>query len=92
MKSKWNNERRNMETQIETRTQLDAHPLRHTARTSAIAALRVARQRHDKKGISVKVEDLSDYLQTHYLRVVGGNPDLIGEPWQPQVSVVRDTV
>jgi hypothetical protein len=63
-------------------TQLDAYPIRHTARTSAIAALRVARQRHDKKGISVKVEDLHEFLQANHLRVAGGDPDLgVNDPW-----------
>jgi hypothetical protein len=76
----------------------DAYPQRHAARTSAMAALRVAQQsRIDKKTVTICLEDLHEYLQTHHLRTVGGDPDLpdgdndmyntVG-PWKPKVFVV----
>jgi hypothetical protein len=90
MKPTRNSEERNAETQA----QLDAYPLRHTARTSAIAALRVAREHRIAERavgtVTIKIEDLQNYLQTHHLRAVGGNPCLTGEPWKPKVFVVKE--
>ena len=41
------------------------------------------------EGVQVKIEDLPAYLAHWGLRVVGGDPDLDGEPWRPKVFAVH---
>jgi len=40
------------------------------------------------KGEWIKIEDLPDYLARHGLKVVGGDPDLHGYPWEPKLYMV----
>jgi DNA primase len=40
----------------------------------------------------VRIEDLPDLQARFGLRVVGGDPDLDGKPWQPKLYLVEDTL
>jgi DNA primase len=42
------------------------------------------------EGQRVRVEDLPDLQAKYGLRVVGGDPDLDGKPWQPKIYLVED--
>ena len=41
-------------------------------------------------GQLVRIEDLPDLQAEYGLRVVGGDPDLDGKPWQPKIYLVED--
>ncbi len=41
------------------------------------------------EGVRVKIEDLPAFRARWGLVVVGGDPDLDGEPWRPKVWVVE---
>jgi len=42
------------------------------------------------QGQRVRIEDLPDLQAKYGLRVVGGDPDLDGKPWQPKLYLVED--
>ncbi|MCL7454085.1 MAG: CHC2 zinc finger domain-containing protein [Anaerolineae bacterium] len=42
------------------------------------------------EGQRVRIEDLPDLQAKYGLRVVGGDPDLNGQPWQPKIYLVED--
>jgi DNA primase len=42
------------------------------------------------EGQRVRIEDLPDLQAKYGLRVVGGDPDLDGKPWQPKIYLVED--
>ena len=61
---------------------------------SALTARRVATTPHTAsapwEGQRVRIEDLPDFRARYGLRVVGGDPDLKGEPWRPKLYLVEN--
>jgi DNA primase len=57
--------------------------------TGAPVEARVPLSRAAWEGQRVKIEDLPDLQAKHGLRVVGGDPDLDGNPWRPKLYLIE---